>query len=516
MPAVIAGPIALAAFNAGVPLGIANAIIGVGTAGAILHTGFSTALVIGASYAVAKLTAPPQPKPSNGQVEFRQPVPARFHTYGLCKISGPVLFLEMNTAGSSGQLLKITAFGSREIDAFEHFFFDGATEGTLGAPDAGVGDTADAYFHNWVGGADEHGLVWLHLGKPGQTVNTALSALFPDWDSTHRLRSIPYAFADLQSGIAADFQGAFPNGEPQFSVVGGVKVYDPRKDTTNGGSGSHRMDDPSTWEFSDNQRLCTLDWLTWPDGYAKSWDRIDWATWFPQIEMADEDVDLKAGGTEKRYRVATKVSYDEPRSRVLHRLMQAGDQQLFYTSDGLIGSRGGVWVEPTVSLAVETMPEASFTHGVGMMDRVNEFQLSAMLPDHDFSEIDLEPWINAADPEHIAGIIRRQPLDLTQVPSNGQAQRLAKILMAKANPRWGGQVRTNFAGLNALGEAAINLSFGELDVPSDNFNGAFSINGKISFLPDKTGVTFPVSAADPASYDWDPDTEEQDAPALPE
>lgn len=515
MPPVIAGPIALAAFQAGAPLVVANAIVGVGTAGVILHTVVSTAVVVGASYAVARLTAPPLPKPSDGSLEFRQPVPARFFNYGHCKISGPVLFLETNEKN----LLKIVAFGTRELDDFENgLYIDGGLSSIpLSAPPAGPGDTADAYLENWTSNGIEHGNVWLHLGSPSQTVNTALSGEYAAWDATHRLRSIPYAFSFLKSGAAADFQGAFPNGEPQLAVVGGVKVYDPRKDSTNGGSGSHRMNNQSTWEFSDNQRLCTLDWLTWPDGYARSWSRIDWATWVPQINMADEDVDLKASSaTEKRYRVATKVSYDEPRSRVLHRLLQAGDQQLFYTSAGLIGSRGGTWVDPTVSLDVAGMPEASFTHGVSMMDRTNEFQLSAMLPSHEYTEIDLEPWVNASDPEHIAGIIRRAPLQLTQVPSNGQAQRLAKIYMAKANPLWGGQVRTNFEGLNAVGESAINLSFDELDVSSgDTFNGPFFINGKIAFLPDKTGVTFQVASADPSAYEWDAETEEQDAPALP-
>jgi hypothetical protein len=300
-----------------------------------------------------------------------------------------------------------------------------------------------------------------------------------------------------------------------MSVVGGVKVYDPRLDSTNGGSGSHRMNDQSTWAFSENQRLCALDWLTWPDGYNKSWGRIDWATWVPQINMADENVALKAGGTEKRYRVATRVGYDEPRSQVLHRLMQAGDQQLFLTADGLIGSRGGVWQAATSSLTVEDVPEFQFTHGIPKMDRVNEYELRCMLPSHDYVEVELKPWANASDPDHADGIIRRQPLELTQVPSNSQAQRLAKIYMSKSNPKWSGQVRTDFRGLDAIGANVVGLQFAELDVPADSFNGPYFINGAISFLPDRTGVTFPVSMADPTAYNWNAATEEQDAPPVP-
>ncbi len=44
-------------------------------------------------------------------------------------------------------------------------------------------------------------------------------------------------------------------------VLRGVKMYDPRKDTTAGGAGTHRISDPSTWEWSQNPALCALHYL---------------------------------------------------------------------------------------------------------------------------------------------------------------------------------------------------------------------------------------------------------------
>lgn len=507
IPLVAAGG---AAVSGGVAAGGVAGLFGLtGITATIVNVGVGTALALGASFVAAKLTPQPkQPKPSDGSVEFKQPLPPRFFTYGKVKISGPVLLLELNDqetgpwSGDSVRLLKIVAFGTRELAFMDPFYLDG-TALTLAA---GVG-SSDGSFINWTYSGSHGGVLRTHLGQPSQAADTMLMELATFWTSAHRLRGIPYAAAELESVPATDWQEAFPNGESNFACVGGVRLYDPRKDSTNGGSGSHRMTDQSTWEFSDNQRLAALDWITWPDGYGKAWSRIDWASWVPQINLADENVALKAGGTEKRYRIATRVSYDEPRSRVLHRIMQAGDQQLYTTANGLIGSRGGVWQTPTVDLAVERFPEAHFTHGVPTLDRINEFQLTAMLPEKDYAEYDLEPWAYAADPDHVAGIIRRAPLDLSQVPSNAQAQRLAKIYMSKRNPRWSGEVRTTFAGLDALGQSAVNLSFAELDVPDDNFNGPFWVNGKVSFLPDRTGLTFPVASADPSSYDWDSDEE---------
>jgi hypothetical protein len=510
--------IAFAAFSVGAPLVVVNAIVGVGVAGAVLHTAVSVAVTVGASYAIAKLTAPPIPRPSNGAFEFKQPIPTRFFTYGGVKISGPILFLE--TSNGNRHLNKITAFGTRELDAFVKYFLDGIDNTSLAVPVVGQPGVFEIPVLRDVGGS--HGFARYHIGDPDQVADDrAVTELgtHPSnpWTTSHRLRGIPYAYALMYSGSVSAFPQAFPNGAIEFSVVGGVKVYDPRKDSTNGGSGSHRMNNPDSWEYSDNQRLCALDWLTWPEGYAKDWPRIDWASWVPQINLADENVPLKGGGTEKRYRVATKVSYDEPRSRVLHRLLQAGDQQLFTTADGLIGSRGGKWVAPTVSLSAEAdFNEAFFQHGVSMMERVNEFQLTCMLPERDYSEFELEPWGNKTDPEYIAGIRRRVPLDLNMVPSQTQAQRLAKIYMAKRNPRWSGTVRTNFAGLDALGEDKISLQFAELHTTADPFDGPFWINGQIAFLPDRTGVTFPVASADPDSYTWVPSTDEQDLPEAPE
>ena len=44
-------------------------------------------------------------------------------------------------------------------------------------------------------------------------------------------------------------------------MVSGQRVYDPRKDSTYpGGSGTHRIDEPGTWEFSENPHLCALNW----------------------------------------------------------------------------------------------------------------------------------------------------------------------------------------------------------------------------------------------------------------
>lgn len=61
----------------------------------------------------------------------------------------------------------------------------------------------------------------------------------------------------------AAFQRAFPSGlQTQFNVVlRGWRCYDPRLDSTNGGTGSHRVANPTTWAWTQNPALCVATYL---------------------------------------------------------------------------------------------------------------------------------------------------------------------------------------------------------------------------------------------------------------
>ena len=151
MPQALVFPAAFATSNllAGIGASVATQAVAAHAVAVVVGSTLgSTALVIGASYALAKLSAPGQARPSDGSIEFKQPLPARFFTYGKFKTSGPVLFLEMSTEGTaSGQrLLKIVAFGTRELAAMDPFYIDG-TAVTLGAGLAAAMDMKPAYHH---------------------------------------------------------------------------------------------------------------------------------------------------------------------------------------------------------------------------------------------------------------------------------------------------------------------------------------------------------------------------------
>lgn len=105
-----------------------------------------------------------------------------------------------------------------------------------------------------------------HHGASDQTVDPMLLASTPEViTSNHRLRGIAYIAASFEY----DTEGMFRSIPQLTVVVRGKKLYDPRKDgSITGGSGSHRFDTPSTYEWSDNAALCLLDYLR-DDEYGK-------------------------------------------------------------------------------------------------------------------------------------------------------------------------------------------------------------------------------------------------------
>jgi hypothetical protein len=105
----------------------------------------------------------------------------------------------------------------------------------------------------------------LHHGSALQTADPMLTAsISSKWTAAHKLNGIAYIAASFEFDSKAMFQGV-----PQLTVVvKGKKLYDPRKDTTYGGTGSHAFGTASTYEWSDNPSLCLLDYMT-NDEYGK-------------------------------------------------------------------------------------------------------------------------------------------------------------------------------------------------------------------------------------------------------
>lgn len=132
------------------------------------------------------------------------------------------------------------------------------------------------------------------------------------WSSSSRFTGC--AYLKLRMKLS---DKAYPEGIPSriTTVVRGCPVYDPRLDSTNGGSGSHRPNDQSTWSFLDgsdeigrNPALCLLTYLlgykingvnAWGMGIPSS--RINFASFITYANICEETVSTASGSTVQRY-----------------------------------------------------------------------------------------------------------------------------------------------------------------------------------------------------------------------
>ena len=132
-------------------------------------------------------------------------------------------------------------------------------------------------------------------GLDNQSVSSILDES-TNWGSNHKLSGVAY--------LAFKFtwnQDAF-NSLPEVKVVlKGKKIYDPRLDSTKGGSGSHRQDTASTWTYSNNSSLVLLDYLR-NTRYGKALPNSAFETNYDSFktsaDLCDTQVSPYSGGTD--------------------------------------------------------------------------------------------------------------------------------------------------------------------------------------------------------------------------
>lgn len=123
--------------------------------------------------------------------------------------------------------------------------------------------------------------------------------------------------------------------------VDGIPLYDPRSDTTAGGSGTQRWDDPATWTQTDNPAVMTYNILR---GISVLGDRyggeviaadLPYANWSQAMNVCDDLAEVEGGGTEPRYRAGIEVrASDEPVDIA---------KELLKSCSGDVVDMGGVW-----------------------------------------------------------------------------------------------------------------------------------------------------------------------------
>lgn len=469
-----------------------TAIVGSVTVGTAVGYAVVTGATIGAQFALSALTNDNKPKAATFQTVVRQAIPPRFRHYGLVKVGGAYFFHDVvrNT------LVQGIIHGEGEIHAFQQWTLDDVdTElagGSLGGTNAAK---------PWVGNIT----IESHLGTPDQGVSPALAGNFASyWGANRRLRGLCYSVIVFSPVKKSEVDKIYPGGAnpPTLRVVlAGAKLYDPRNGAT---------------YWTANSALVLLDYLTHPDGCAIPLDQIDIDSFADFANVCDQQVMTKSGITEPRYRAWGSYSFDEDRATVLKRILATCDADLYPDAQGRVSLKGGRWVAPAPDAVIhgsDILGWGEFDaggRGAGAMNAFNRLKASYTSQLHGFQPTEMDPW-DDDERQAASGVVVQQDMDLRMVPSHAQARRIAKIEMAKGNPRYRftGLVTTR-AGLVAFGERVIRVVIDELA----GLDAFFRVT-RFEMSADLTTCEMDLASIDASVYAWSAATEEGNAPGPP-
>ncbi len=205
--------------------------------------------------------------------------------YGKRKVGGTLAFLE--TSGTDNEYLyMVIALCEGGVESCEKIYVDDKQVTWSGALTHGTERTvASGDFYK----DDESKItVTWYDGRDDQTYNTTVGAL-SSWTSNHRLRGVSYLALKFKWS-----EDCFMGIPAVHAEIKGRKVYNANLDgTKTGGSGSHREDTASTWEWSDNPVWCTLDYMRnsrFGLGIANTYFDGDYADWQTASDVCDADV----------------------------------------------------------------------------------------------------------------------------------------------------------------------------------------------------------------------------------
>ena len=312
------------------------------------------------TFGLSQLFKPGRPKPEDGQIETREAVGSRRKHWGIVHTSGQVSF----EASKNGTLGKVLTLGTgHENDIIEHRIHDEVVNVD------GSGTISDASFKGAV-----H--IITRPGDPNQSAIGELTAIFPEWTADHRQRGCAHVAIICDPVDQEDFNAVYNGRIPEYSQVRrGCSCYDPRQDSTavifdDGegfvvlGTGPQRVDDPTSWKWSDNWALVTANYWADSDGYGGGYGNVNWTNIAIEAAVSDDQVPAAVGGTAARWRCWASYSLvNEDRKDVFADMLKAADGWAFQDANGKLNIQAGRWEEPDVTITDDAIKALSVEQG---------------------------------------------------------------------------------------------------------------------------------------------------------
>lgn len=451
--------------------------------------------------AQALLPGPQTPKPQEGQVNIRQPIPKRRSGFGEGLSGGSYMLYEL-VDGTSYDVLAIHA---GRMDSISRYFLN---NNEVEIASGGVVEHEEFY-----------GSAVRILTRLGLNTETAYSEVVDGigdpliWNDNCRGDRIA-SLALICEGVGAKaLRKTYPDGQPSPLIVGRFQRYHDAR------SSDSDQDTPSTHSWGANPVWELAHYIAGEDcagGMGLNWakyiePRIE--EWIAAADVCDELVALKdGGGSEPRYQAHGTYDHEAQPASVMRAILSTFDGWLYIGDDGALGIKAGRYVAPAEDVVLTRNHILSFAPEVGVPRErvVSVLRAKYTSPDHLYSEQDADEWRDEALIDDYGEMFSEA--DLLWVQSHAQARRLMKRLMSRLNAERRGTIVADLMGLNFIGERYFRLQCA--DVPG--FEDMICEAVETELDPKNLRVTIKFVQADVNIDVWDPDTEEGTAPAVPE
>lgn len=485
----IAEPITLSL----VAIGFSQAV-----AAAITTAIISTVVGMGLSFAASALLKPAsgskqpalqQASPSRqiieNKVSVRQAAASLPIIYGRTRIGGTIFFA--HAVDDDQMLLMCVALAGHECEAIDEVWLN--DEVLPLNPD---GSVASGKYQNYVA-------VTKHLGSPDQLADADLVARSGGlWTSEHRARGVCYLAIRLWAN--PEIFSSLPN----FSAV--VRGKNDIKDPRTGLMG-----------YTANSALCYANYLA-DTMYGRGVDfdsEIDQPALIASANACDEEVPIKAGGTEKRFQTnGALLSSLEPQE-IMGRLLGA-----FHARSPYDGEKwriiAGVWQAPTVHFTdADLRAGPKIATLTSRREACNKVAGTYMGPDNNWQVADFPPIASQAFKELDGGLELVRDIELPLTISASMAQRIAKIDLLKARQQIAASMPCKLTAWRAQAGDTVTWTSERYGWTAKEFEVAtlrFEIYTDDDGNP-AVGVALELKETHASVYDWSTDEESRVDPA---
>lgn len=298
----------------------------------------------------------------------------------------------------------------------------------------------------------------------------------------------------------------------KFEVLGS-KLYDITKDSTAGGVGTHRLDNPATWGGDGDDlpavQIYSLmlghyygsDWFYGLQGVSSA--RLPSANWRAQIQKCRMAIDKPGGGTEMQYLAGLEVQVGAPIADAVGAFLTSCQGRIS-DSGGVYTLRVGAPDDAVFAFSdgdILSTDQQTFTPFFGLADTINGVIATYPEPTEGWNAKAAPPLYRPDLEAKDGGRRLLANVELGAVRRASQVQRLMKSALEEAR-----RARRHTI---VLGPSAWVLEPGDVILWTSERNGYNAKLMRVDGVVDRANldVVLDLTEVDPSDYNWNPSTD---------